>query len=94
MVIWIFWPISGRGGQGFDFHDSNVILLMVMTIMTDKGKSTHWLNARSKLEVAKESDTNVKTCHHHLRCIVAIPISMIFGHYSVQRFNYEVSEEC
>ena len=75
-------------------HNSIVILLMVMTIMTDNGKSTHWLNARSKLEVAKESNTNVKTCHHHLRCIVTIPISMIFGHFSVQQFNYEVSEEC
>ena len=70
-------------------HNSIVILLMVMTIM----KSTHWLNARSKLEVAKESNTNVKACHHHLRRIITIHISMIFGHYSVQRFNYEVTEE-
>ena len=75
-------------------HNSIVIMLMVIMIITDNGKSTHWLNARSKLEVAKESDTNVKTCHHHLRCIVAIPISMIFGHYSVQRFNNELTEEC
>ena len=67
-------------------------MLMVMTIMKDNGKSTHWLNARSKLEVAKESNTNVKTCHHHLGRIITIPISMIFGHYSVQRFNYEVTE--
>ena len=73
-------------------HNSIVIMLMVIMIITDNGKSTHWLNARSKLEVSKESNTNVKTCHHHLRCIVTIPIFMIFGHYSVQRFNYEVTE--
>ena len=74
-------------------HNSIVIMLMVIMIITDNGKSTHWLNARSKLEVAKESNTNVKACHHHLRRIITIHTSMIFGHYSVQRFNYEVTEE-